>query len=142
MGKFDVLKVIRPIRLCEYAAAYENKVIHVWVNPPTALVREHDRLIAESEALKLKLGLIPGGPGGLTEEETKAAATQLAEIGKRYLDWFAQIWSAGPDDTHVTADEINDLIQAAVDTDPYFWAWLSGHTVEMILQHRIGQKKA
>lgn len=138
MARFDVLKIVRPIRLSEYAEGYGESVIHVWVNPPAPLLQEHDQLVREAEQIKARFAPTDKPSG---EEELKAFVARLGEIGTAHLEWYARIWSQGPEGTHWTAEDIGKLVDSFVETDPYLWKWLSELTIDMIRQHRSGQKK-
>lgn len=138
MARFDVLKIVRLIRLSEYAEVYADQVIHVWVNPPAPLLTEHDELVRETEKIKVRFAPADKPP---SEEELKASLARLGEIGNAHLEWYAQIWSQGPEGTRWTAEEIRTLVDSFVETDPYFWKWISELTIDMIRQHRAGQKK-
>lgn len=158
MGKFDVLKIVRPIRLCEYAEEYGDAVIHVWVNPPQPMLAMHDALVFESGMLRRRLTPPPmpepgpeedgeGKPAAeaapqLSEEETKAGLQRLMEIAEAHFEWFAKLWSQGPEGTQWTKEEVGQLLDGFAETDPHFWEWVTGRTVDMIREHRTGQKKA
>lgn len=153
MGKFDVLKIVRTIRLAEYAEEYGEAVIHVWVNPPRPMLAAHDALVLESGMLRKGLEPLAEGarskerpaeesaPSKPSDDEIKKAVGRLLEISTEHLAWFATIWSQGPEGTHWTAQEVGELVDAYAETDPRFFEWVSERTVALIREHRTGQKK-
>ena len=73
--KFEIPKVVRLLKVAEYAAEFGDAVFHVWVNPPSRLleplvgkdVAEEDRALALAE-------LWSQGPEGtqMTPEDIQA----------------------------------------------------------------------
>lgn len=63
--------------------------------------------------------------------------------GQALLDWWAQLWSQGPDaGAHWTGADVKSLIEETADTDPGLWRWLVQHTWGLITAHRAQKKKA
>lgn len=116
--KIIVPKVVRLLKVSEYAQEFGELAISVWVNPPRELLGE---LI---ECLKV----VP--------EETRE------ERAKRAVEIIAELWSQGTDpETHWTAEEVITLASETMETDPKLWPWLRERTFELIGQHRNQEKK-
>jgi len=122
-------KITRPVPLTDYApelvaapvtegAATEPITVHVWVNPPRALLDEYWNAV----------------------EAAQKAVAGAGEWNGFFADWYAQLWSQHPDSaTHWTAQAVKTL--AASDTDPALYVWLVQKSHELIAAHRRGEKK-
>ena len=66
-------------------------------------------------------------------------ATRERDAGEVW-QWYAEIWSHGPEGTHWTPEEVEEFAGAAMDRDPELWAWVTGETARLVLAHR--KKKA
>lgn len=119
MPKFDVPKIVRKMNVADYAPEL-NVEIHVWVNPTRNLLRE------------LITCLTPG------QDETRIGERKV----KRALELWAELWSQGPDGTQWSAEDLTQLANAVVDTDPMLFVWLRDQTLEMIREHRTAEKKS
>lgn len=137
MPKIQIPKIVRPLRLADYAPEYGDAVIQVWVNPPRALVEEY------REALELAYAAQSSIAGGALEEAGQGEALrQISAAGERIIAWMAQIWSQGYDaESHWTAAEVQELVAHSEDRDPGLWPWLSAQTRNLILEHRTRAKK-
>jgi hypothetical protein len=65
----------------------------------------------------------------------------VAELWGEMTAVFAELWSAGPEGTHWSAEEIEALIDGMAETDPQLWPWLRKRTILMIREHREAVKK-
>ena len=127
--KFSIPKIIKPLSLSEYEAAYGDAVISVWVNPPEDKVNEY-------------MGYLGAALEAHKTLEGDAATTQLEEIAVKIQQWLSEIWSQGSPDTHWSGAEIETLYRDTTESDPQLWPWLSGNTLAMILDYRRNRKKA
>jgi hypothetical protein len=130
MGKINVPKVVRPLKLAEYAPEFEGEIL-VWVNPPRSI-------------LSMYAGLAGAAEGALVELRaagTEEAAQKVEKTGRALIEWYAGIWSQGPEDTRWPVEQIKELIEGTVDTDPRLWPWLAAQTLRMISEHRAMVKK-
>ena len=66
-----------------------------------------------------------------TEREKEQAA----------IAWASKLWSQGEPDTHLSVEEITQLVDTARDTDPSIFIWMVSRSLEMIRQHRHAVKK-
>lgn len=55
---------------------------------------------------------------------------------------MSDLWSQGPDGTHVSTDEVVELVENTIETDPGLFLWMRDRTFEMIGAHRSTAKKA
>lgn len=127
--KFEIAKITQAVRLSGYAAEYGELEIRVWVNPPQRLLQEHDRIVnAIAEAVR---------SGG----EFEAIKTAIDETAEGLVKVFAELWSQGPEGTRWSEEEIRQLVEETMDTDPQLWPWLRNQTIEAIRTHRSRIKK-
>lgn len=113
--KFNVPKIVKPMKLSEYAPEFAKIEIPVWVNPPRAMLQEYLAMVESGKE----------SPG---------------EVGQKIAAWLSNVWSQGEEDTHWTPEEVLELV--TVDSDPRLFAWCCWRTVAMITEHRVGQKKS
>ena len=104
--------IVKPIELKEYAPEFGEAKIYVWVNPPR----------------EMRLALINTIMTGEAKDE---------DIG----EWFAKIWSEGPEDTHFTPDDVLKMAKESLDQDPQLWLWLMKRTTDLLVDHYGAKKK-
>ena len=75
---------------------------------------------------ELRLSLI-----GLKLESTEE---EMARI-------FSELWSAGPEGTQITPDEVLELSQSCLETTPALWEWIVVKTGEILREHWVSKKK-
>lgn len=115
--RLDVPKIIREIRLSEYAEEFGSAAIQVWVNLPSGLMDELLECVSRKP------------------EETDEAFLVKAN---RALEIYAEIMSqSGDADTHWTRDELIEIGEK----DPTLWRWLRNQIWDAIIQHRKLEKK-
>ena len=138
--RFQVPKIVRPLALTDYApemvkpGTAEPLLVWVWVNPPVALLDAYDEALERGRELAARLDKAAG------DDEIRALAQELSANGRRFAEWFAEIWSQGKDEgTHWTAQDVLDM--GSNETDPGLHSWLSARTRELIRAHREGQQK-
>lgn len=117
--RFDIPKITRAIRLADYAAEFGEAEIQVWVNPPRALLAEYFEVIAAA----------------------RAKDANLVELNEKVLEWVVMVWSQGGEDERWSYDEVKQLSEGSVETDPALWPWLMGETMRLINEHRSAVKK-
>jgi hypothetical protein len=124
-------KVLASVDFGEYAPELKGKKLHVWVNPPLALLRKHDEALA----------LIK--PKNLLPLPTDAAAPEFAteeakeEAKGAFREFYAELWSQHADnETYWSADELAALEEA----DPAFFSWMVAQTWTLRNEH-ISKKK-
>lgn len=110
--KIEIPKIIEMIDLGEYAPELAGQCLHVWVNPPISLLREHDRILTTAD--------VPA-----------------QERMRLFYEFYAAWWSHGPEATHWTAEEIRE----AEDADPAFVNWLVSRAWRARREHITEKKK-
>ena len=148
--KIELRRIVRPVRLCEYAEEYGAEVIHVWVNPSRAKRLELQALGEASMQARDRLTeLADQNTGDLTDDERQRLTTEAEELAEEFdrlveplYAWYADIWSQHDDkETHWTPDDVTQLVQACMDADPALWSWLQDETLRLMREHRDGVKK-
>ncbi len=129
-------KIVTRLPFAEYAEQMEGGVL-VWVNVPEASIREQAEVIGEIKDIRDALNA-----GSLSKEELNDTARRLQELADKRLAWLSEIWSQGPEETHILPEEILTIIQHCQETDPRFFDWLVTETLNLITEHRAGKKKS
>lgn len=157
--KIQIPKVVLAVSIVEYAAELEGKYLHVWVNPPKAKLQEYDELVRQLQARELESArqtLLPDGPTGSNGADALKGQTILARtfdqvahwlkirqrekpegIDRALLEWYAEIWSQGPQDTQWTVEELRTLEEQ----DPAFLSWMIAQTWKTRAEHVERKKK-
>jgi len=138
--QITIPKITRPLHLTDYDPSLTNgaepAAIHVWVNPTRDVLQQYADAFAEKEALQNALKAAPQDDA----EQLRQIVRALADCGTAFVEWYALIWSQAADThSHFTPDEVRKI--AALETDPGFYAWVTGRTWELIAAHRAGDKK-
>jgi hypothetical protein len=158
--KINIPKVVVPVHMVEYAAELEGKFLHVWVNPSKQKLQEYTDLMTGLQKEELETArqiLLPQetakNNGGAVRESSgiiKASFDQLAHwlstkkeqksngVDPRLLEWYAEIWSQGPENARWTADELHELEMQ----DPTFLSWMIARTWQTRVEHIERKKKA
>lgn len=162
--KIEIKKIVRPIRLGDYAPEYDGQEIHVWLNPPRRVRMDHFEIVQEFsavvdervlvmktalEAAAKEAGVEPEeleDKGFEMDEGTEASIAeidaQLEDLSRRLYGWFAEVWSQDEDEgTHWTTDEVVELVEACMDADPALWSWVQDEHWRLVGEHRDGVKK-
>ncbi len=129
-------KIVTRLPLAEYAEQMEGGIL-VWVNLPQAKIREQAEVIGEIANIRDNLNA-----GSLEKDELAETAKRLQELADKRLAWLSEIWSQGPEETHILPDEILTILQHCQETDPRFFDWLVTETFRLITEHRAGKKKS
>lgn len=112
--KIEVPKILKPMQLSEYAEAFGERAVMVWVNPPVGEILEFIEISKQKD-----------------NDEEQA---------RRALEIIAGWWSQG-DETWDVEDLIS-LAKETAPTDPLLWPWMRNRTVAMIFDHRRMEKKS
>lgn len=142
----------------------------VWLNPPRALRVTYQQALSDLAANEKKrqaLGLYllrdkldnasaiktlekqaREALGNLPEGE-QAQTELLAELVRETerlnlvaLEALAQIFSAGPEESHLSAQDLQTLYDETREDNPRFYPWLVGKAMRLINEYRTGQKKS
>ncbi len=117
--RLEFARVIRPIRLAEYAEELGEVEIRVWLNVPTELI-DRIRDLKTMKDVEIYTWL---------REVWIEGAQVSAETGEMMRDPF-------------TEEEIRMLFEHCMQNDPALWGWLMQRTIGMIFEYRFGVKKA
>lgn len=134
--KINIPKVLVPVQLGEYAPELQDKILHVWVNMPKEKLQEYDDLVTTVQEQSLieaqkTLEDETSNVEGQKSEGIKRIFDQLKamlykkrdrkadSIDVKLLTWYADMWSQGPEETHWTVEELQQL----EDQDPAFLSW-------------------
>jgi len=134
--KIKIPKIIRPLKLADYAPEYEEAVLDVWVNPPSDVTDGINVVIRRTneafEALK----------AAKTDEEAKRLRDELDTLGTQMAELFSRVWSQGKDpERHMSLDDITALVEECDQNGEPIYSWMTGESWRMILEHRVGIKK-
>lgn len=140
----NIPKIFKSIKLSDYAPEFGDAEIKVQVNPSKSILIERDRLVIEVGTLKESIkGCTEQSPSDekpiekITEEVKLLGEALRLKIGQLH-DWYANIWYQ--DDQPMSKEDIAQIFEASLDTDPRFGVWLSDRTADLILEHRNYQK--
>ncbi len=138
MPKFDLKPITRPIDLGDYAPEYAGATFHIWVNMPRGLLNEW-YLLQRATA-----DLVDAVRRDQTDDQAALdrRSTQWQDIDAQLNAWYARAWSQHSDaDTHWTADEVRDLSDQLVSSDPQAWVWLNRQCQLTITEYRTRERK-
>jgi len=116
--KINFPKIVRPLPLSEYAVEI-TPVLQVWVNPPRDFL---DRFGKFAEAAK--------------------DPKRLDEFRGQLYAWVSELLSQGEMDSRITAEELWQMVDETMSTDPQFWGWLQNKIIAMIKEYRTTRKNA
>ncbi|RJX20821.1 MAG: hypothetical protein C4570_03430 [Ammonifex sp.] len=139
--KISIPKIVRPLRLAEYAPEYGEAVVWVHANPSRGKLRE---LLEARRALAALTPALSQGPSPLAplpegegEGEIEAHLREVDGLMKRIVAWLAENWSQGEAaETHWSVEEVEQVLEHAADSDPGLWPFLVGGTLDVILDYR------
>ncbi len=116
--ELKIPKIVRPLRLEDYASEMSGTELQVWVNPPQALITRWDDVMLKRND----------------------SAERAQDMLRACDEIMSELWSQGSEP--VTAEDIGRLRKETEDTDPGLVTWLMQHTWQMIYEHRLQRKKA
>jgi len=131
--KIEVPKIIKKIRLDEYAPEFGEATLEVWVNAPNALLEE---INATSKRM---LEIIRRTD--LNADEEKAAVSELTDLVNEQLRLYSVLLSQGSEESRMSQEELKVMVEQVRETDPNFWPWLKEAIAAQINLHRYGRKK-
>jgi len=134
--KFDIPKIVRPLKLADYAEELGDTVVWVWVNPPLNLLEHWGDLASESLKALDRLN-----QADVTETIVEEVRQELERIGMEETAIISELWSqkAG---SEWSGQDILTLVESTQATDPALWVWMQTRTRALIREHRNGAKKA
>ena len=137
-------KILRPLDFGEYAAELDGNEFEIWVNPPRAVISTFVEIQDEIALLKERLDEIverskKDGIGADLTGDVAALDEKILAANERLYAWFAEVWGQGKNKE--TAESVKDFAILHSDTDPAFWSFVTARSLEMIRDHRAGNRK-
>ena len=141
--KVQIPRVVRPVPLADYDAAYGEQVVWMWVNPPRATKLKLYELTEEFAGIRARVVELTTDGGEV--ENTDALPplfARLEELGPELYGWWAEMWSQHEDkESHWTAEEVTELAGTALDVDPGFWDFLQERSLDAMQEYRDEKKR-
>lgn len=141
---FKIGKILRPLDFGEYAPEFEGNTLTIWVNPPRELISTFVEIQNETALLKERLDEIverskKDGIGSDLSGDVAALDEKILAANERLYIWYAEVWGQGEDKE--TAETVKEFAVMNSDTDPALWSFVTGRSLEMIRDHREGNRK-
>jgi hypothetical protein len=116
--------------------------IWVWVDPPRAFLVEYDQIQSGfaaflQAAVQRKPAKTKNIMTWLSTRLHLRNAPRVADYHHALYDWYARLWSQGPEDTHWTVEELDQINEH----NPDFLEWLFRSSMLQIAAHRTEIKK-
>ena len=137
--------VTRPLYLREYAQAYGDQHLDVWVNPPRAMLDRYHALleefVARGRSLRAStLAMQSATDGTLAadamREQDDYNAWQRDEFVPKMDAWFADLWSQAGEVW--TAEDVHKFYDME---DQALAAWIKRRCLDLIDAHRAAAQK-
>jgi len=133
--KIEFPKITREIDLGDYQPEFAGQVLMVWVNPPLSKLAKYDVLADTVHSTIDKLG-------EAKEAQVKALADKLEKANQNVYSWWADILSQDEEpDTYFSADDVQALAEASLESDPGLWAFIQTACMKSIAEYRSTRKK-
>jgi hypothetical protein len=130
-------KIVRLLALADYAEEYGEAAMEVWLNPPTSLYEQIEKMMRATDELVAELRKVAETDKARADEIRNEINASSAKVN----GWLSEIWSQGAPETHMSVDDIMKLANETRENDPALFRWLVAQTWLMILKHRAGLKK-
>jgi len=138
-------KLVKTVDFGEYAPELAGQCLHVWINPPMGFLAKYNDLVTAMQERDLDEAAknLDEKTGGLLEHirslvRLKSRLPSAQHTDQGLLEWYAQLWSQGPQETRWTAAELRQ-IEAK---DPSLLAWMIERTWQKRAEHIERKKKA
>jgi predicted nuclease with TOPRIM domain len=135
LNKILAEKIVEPLDLGEYHAQFAGQVMQVWVNPPLAVRKRYAEIRRKTEAIRQEIKEDLQANKKLAAEQSREREELSGQLLKEQNAWLAEIWSQGPDDTRMTAEEVELLRAQTQETNPRLFSWLISRTIRMMAEH-------
>lgn len=131
--KINIPKVVRPIRLSDYAPEFGEQQVEMWVNPPREKRLAFASISERFQGVREQIAK--------TEDPDVLAALMedIKALGLEMYAWWADMWSEGEDEW--TGEEVQTLVEAALNSDPGLWDFLQEQSLDAMQDYR-NRKKA
>ena len=137
--------VTRPLYLREYAQAYGDQHLDVWVNPPAEFRAKHSALL--EEFLQRTVSVEKSREIAERSQESQPAADLMREI-EEYNRWTAETFIPQMDEWYATLYSQNgetwtaEEVHTFIEIDEALSNWIRRKSLDLITEHRTGKKKA
>lgn len=147
--KIEIPKVIMAVDIEDYAAELKGKKLHCWLNPPLKVLAEYSLIQTEMYHEEFEKN-IERGKKAEGKKALEAAQDNFREMleqkreepiermDPKRLEWFVQVFSQGPQDSHWTLEELIVLEEE----DPGFLEWMIRTYWQKRQQHLSDKKKS
>lgn len=135
--KFNIPKIIRPLKMSAYDEGMEGLALQVWVNPTRNIKNGFDDLQIKiiglkHESEKLLTAKKPD------DKKAEALSEKIEAVNKSIYEWYANILSQSSDtDSRTSADELAEM----ADEDPALWIFIATGAQALIGEHTEGIRK-
>ena len=128
-------RITREIDLGDYQPEFAGQVLIVWVNPPLGKLSEYDVLADTVHSTIAKLS-------EAEEEQVKALSETLVKTNQEVYSWWSDLLSQDKEpDTHFSADDMKELAEASMESDPALWTFIQEACIGKIAEYRSTRKK-
>ncbi len=145
----NIPKIVKELKLGDYAPELQKKSIRVWVNPTLALHDEYAKLqlaaLQDGEKRTKTLNQFKELDGKKDRKKVNKLNKQLQSMEKGFealnddfYKWYSEIWSQDElKETHASPKEVRKIAKSSLEQEGgAFWGWLTQKTQAMILAHR------
>jgi len=130
--KISIPKVVRAIRLSDYAPEFEDQAIGMWVNPPREKRLEFAGITERFAEVREQIAKTEDA------DELKELFDRIKALGLEIYAWYADMWSQSDDEW--TGEEVKALAEAAINTDPGLWDFLQESSLDAMKEYRTRKK--
>ena len=128
-------KIVKKLELKEYSKEFGDTFFEVWVNPPKSVLNDLRSALHRIDEIVLSNEPV-------TPEQAVANQKLVDSILEEQVKCYSEILSQGDESTRMSAEELKTLTEQTFETDPGFWTWIKTRVNQMIVDHRVGIKKA
>ena len=132
--RINIPKVVRPIRLSDYAPEFEDQAIGMWVNPPRDKRLEFAGITKRFAEVREQIAKTED------RDELQDLFDRINEMGLEIYAWYADMWSQGEGYEEWTGEEVKEMVEAALDTDHALWDFLQESSLDAMKEYRTRKK--
>ena len=131
--KINIPKVVRPIALSDYAPEFGEQEIGMWVNPPRDKRLEFSGITKEYKEIQGQIEATEG-------DELTPLVERIMELAGKLHAWYAEMWSQSTKYEEWTGEEVKEMAEAALDTDPGLWDFIQESSLDAMAEYRTRKK--
>ena len=136
--EIKIPKVIKLLRLSEYAEEMGDVTLRVWVNPPKATLARFWKTLQDGNKL---LEAYQKQEKPLSEAQKSKNEVESDALLDEQLLVMEDLLGQGPEETRLSREDLKRMIVETFETDPVFWSWVRNKTLALIEEHRTLEKK-